>query len=368
MMSLSVMGCAGPRDVWPRRRRAAVWLALAMALEIGAGTATAATFEDGVAAQNRGDLAEAVAAYQDAAARGEDAAEFALGRLCLKGQGTPQSYAAAHGWFEKAAAQGNPGAAYELGTMYEVGLGEPIDDSAALAWYRQSATRGYGPAEVSLAEMYRRGGPKDLSTAIGVIAPAAQAGDVAAQLELGMLYADAARVPPSPVAPLNRSEFSALMDQIFGRGNWRETSGYRTPAEESRLRASGAGTVPVGAISRHSLGSPEAPGAYDIVVAGMPADDAAARLLHSSAKFARVLAERAYGPQGPHLHVELRVGGVHAHRQDGPGGTVFSGADVGATPAELAEQARYWLQLAADRGEARAVAVLATLRGVRSPG
>ena len=340
-----------------------------MALAMGAGVASAATFEDGVAAQNRGDLAGAVAAYQDAAARGEDAAEFALGRLYLTGQGAPRNYAAARDWFEKAAAQGNPGAAYELGEMCEGGFGEPRDDAAALVWYRQSATRGYGPAELNLAEMYMRGagGPKDIPAAIGVITPAAKAGDVAAQLELGMLYADAAREPSPSGVGLDRGEFRALMDRVFGRGSWRETSGYRTPAEEDRLRAAGAGTVPAGKVSRHSLGTADAPGAYDVVVTGMTADDAAARLLSSSAKFSRVIAERAYGDQGPHLHVEPLLGAARAHRPDGSGGRADFATGLDATPSELAEQAQYWLQLAAARGEARAVQALATLRGARSP-
>lgn len=96
----------------------------------------------------------------------------------------------------------------------------------------------------------------------------------------------------------------ATMDRVFGVGRWRQTSGYRTAAQEDALRRQGAGTVPPGHLSRHSLGSREAPGAYDIVVSGMSSRSAAAKLKSAGPIFARVFAEGAHGPQGPHLHVE----------------------------------------------------------------
>ena len=98
------------------------------------------------------------------------------------------------------------------------------------------------------------------------------------------------------------------MDKVFGAGNWRETSGYRPPAKEDQLRAEGAGTVAPGMLSRHSLGSPRAPGAYDVVVTHMSITDAASRLLGSGVRFRRVFPEGAHGDQGPHLHVEPILG------------------------------------------------------------
>ncbi len=101
-------------------------------------------------------------------------------------------------------------------------------------------------------------------------------------------------------------DFHATMDRVFGPGQWRQTSGYRTRAEEDALRRSGAGTVRAGAISRHSLGNREKPGAYDAVVHGMTLATAAEKLRRAAGSgFARVIAEGAHGPQGAHLHVEL---------------------------------------------------------------
>jgi hypothetical protein len=94
---------------------------------------------------------------------------------------------------------------------------------------------------------------------------------------------------------------SPTMDRVFGPGHWRETSGYRSAAEEDQLRREGAGTVPAGRLSRHSMGTRAAPGAYDVVVSGMSQPAAAARLRREAAF--TVLAEGAHGPEGPHLHV-----------------------------------------------------------------
>jgi hypothetical protein len=99
--------------------------------------------------------------------------------------------------------------------------------------------------------------------------------------------------------------FHATMDQIFGPGRWRETSGYRSPGEEDRLRLEGAGTVAVGRLSAHSQGTPDAPGAYDAVVYGMSLRSAASALRASRTEFAQAFVEGAHGPEGAHLHINV---------------------------------------------------------------
>ena len=107
-------------------------------------------------------------------------------------------------------------------------------------------------------------------------------------------------------------DFRATMDRVFGAGQWRQTSGYRTQAEEDALRRQGAGTVAQGRVSRHSVGGVGSPGAYDAVVDSMPLGSAAARLKRAGGGFSRVLAEGAHGGQGPHLHIELTKGPARA--------------------------------------------------------
>ncbi|HEX3367876.1 MAG TPA: hypothetical protein VHS75_22755 [Phenylobacterium sp.] len=113
------------------------------------------------------------------------------------------------------------------------------------------------------------------------------------------------RHEPEAPPPAPSDDFKTMMDQVFGAGRWRQTSGYRTVAQENALRRAGAGTVPAGRISRHSVGDPDAPGAYDAVVAKLSPAAAAAKLKRAGAPFAKVAAEGAHGRQGPHLHIEL---------------------------------------------------------------
>ncbi|TAJ68502.1 MAG: hypothetical protein EPO51_26820 [Phenylobacterium sp.] len=103
---------------------------------------------------------------------------------------------------------------------------------------------------------------------------------------------------------ITEARFSTIMDTVFGQGAWRMTGGYRTPEREDQLRAQGAMTVRPGGLSRHSLGRPGAPGAYDLVVDGMSPSEAANRLRNAGAPFARYQPKGAHGTQGPHLHLE----------------------------------------------------------------
>ena len=109
---------------------------------------------------------------------------------------------------------------------------------------------------------------------------------------------------PASAEELGHARFAAIMDSVFGRGTWRMTGGYRTPEREDQLRAQGAMTVRPGGLSRHSLGRPGAPGAYDLVVDGMSPSQAAARLRQADAPFARYFPKGSHGTQGPHLHLE----------------------------------------------------------------
>ena len=147
----------------------------------------------------------------------------------------------------------------------------------------------------------------------------------AARLWLGSLvalsmgvtaYADGQSAVIKLTAPDPASEqgqtarLHAALDRAFGPGRWRVTSGYRSEARENELRAMGAGTVPVGVISHHSMGTPSAPGAYDVAVEGMLQARAAEILREAEPGFGRILFEGGHGPEGPHLHIEMGGGGA----------------------------------------------------------
>jgi uncharacterized protein len=86
--------------------------------------------------------AAAVGWYRKAADQGDADAQFNLGYMYANGQGVPQDYAAAVSWYRKAADQGQAAAQYNLGVMYANGWGVPQDDVRALMWINLSAAQG----------------------------------------------------------------------------------------------------------------------------------------------------------------------------------------------------------------------------------
>lgn len=320
--------------------------------------ARAASFEEALSADRAGNDQVAADSYRAAAERGDMSAEYALGRMYLQGRGISQSDAQAIVWFRKAAEQGDPGAEFELSIMLRAGRGEPRNAAEATEWLEKAASAGFAPAELELSISYElgEGVSKDLDQALTWATKAAEQGDVEAQFTAGRLYARVAR-DEGHATSLTSAQFYAAMDSLFGKAKWRQTSGYRTRAEEDELRKEGAGTVPAGVLSRHSIGTRQAPGAYDIVVTDLSMQAAALRLRKSAVKFRRIVVESAHGPEGPHLHIEPWLTSEQSWSVN-----QRSLTDV-APPAQKRrssadEQAVYWLELAAWRGSTPARTIL----------
>ena len=127
------------------------------------GTAVAGPFEDGVTAFNRGDYAQAVKSFRNAAEQGNADALLNLGFMYNRGKGVPQDYAKALVWYRKAAEQGYALAQFNLGLMYHKGEGVKQDNAEAVMWYREAAEQGFADAQINLGLMYSKGGgvPQD---------------------------------------------------------------------------------------------------------------------------------------------------------------------------------------------------------------
>jgi TPR repeat protein len=265
--------------------------------------AEATTYEDAIAASLQGALPKARGLFVEAAQAGDPRAQFNLGRMYLRGEGGPRDQAQALVWSQKAADQDIPGAQYDVGRIYDQGLGVRRDPKRAVGWYQKAAARGFTSAQVSLGDMYLAGRdtPFDPKRAAELYGQAAEQGDADGKFKLATLLPKY-ELGLSGMTP--HARFSALMDTVFGPQKWRETGGFRTAKRENELRARGALTVPQGATSAHSLGKPEAPGAYDLVVEGLSPEQAAKKLRISKAPLKVIFAEAAHGMEGPHLHVE----------------------------------------------------------------
>jgi TPR repeat protein len=121
------------------------------------GGAAAGSFEEGVAAYQRGDYATALRLWRPLAKQGNASAQYNLGIEYQRGRGVPQDYAQAVKWYRLAAEQGYAAAQSTLGVMYTNGRGVPQDDAEAVKWYRLAAEQGYASAQYNLGLMYAKG-------------------------------------------------------------------------------------------------------------------------------------------------------------------------------------------------------------------
>ena len=117
-------------------------LTVTTALLLSVGAALAGPTEDGNAAYERGDYAEAVRQFRLGAAQGNVHAQTLLGLAYDRGEGVTKDYAEAVKWYRLASMRGYAIAQASLGDMYRRGLGVPQDDAEAIKWFRLAAAQG----------------------------------------------------------------------------------------------------------------------------------------------------------------------------------------------------------------------------------
>ena len=170
-------------------RRGIVALALLATLP-GAPVAEGQTFDEAVAAYDRGDYATAVRGFLVHAEQGDATAQYKLGVMYDKGEGVLKDEAEAVRWYRLAAEQGYADAQNNLGVMYDKGEGVLKDESEAATWYRKAAEQGHAIAQFNLGNMYYNGLGvlKDESEAATWYRKAAEQGHAIAQFNLGNMY------------------------------------------------------------------------------------------------------------------------------------------------------------------------------------
>src|ERR1700687_5869855 len=103
---------------------------------------TAADFNSGLTAYNKGDYTTAAKEWRPLAQQGGAAAQFNLGLMYYDGHGVPLDFAQAAEWFTKAAEQDYGKAQYDLGAMYGIGKGVKRDYLQAYKWLNLCAAKG----------------------------------------------------------------------------------------------------------------------------------------------------------------------------------------------------------------------------------
>lgn len=164
-----------------------------------------------------GNGSEQIESIREIAERGDVYSQFRLGQLYYEGKGVRGDDREAAMWFMKAAGQDHAEAQFILATMYEKGAGIEKSDEEAFRWYLQAAIQGHERASVILESakwnvlkqrhladndiqpQFHGGASEQPEHHLSSQAPEgddqfrkylakAQAGDVDAQYNLGIMY------------------------------------------------------------------------------------------------------------------------------------------------------------------------------------
>ena len=179
------------------RPRSFLSIAAIFAACLAATALATSTPESGWQAYTRGDYAQALAAYEAAARRGDRLAQFNMAMMLLRGEGRAADIDGAIGWLTRSADAGMAQAQYQMGMLAENGVGMPRSLTEATAWWQKAAEQGHIQAQVELATQYflGRGAPKDWKLAAKWY-EAAAGGDVGAQYIIGSFYEHGDGVAP----------------------------------------------------------------------------------------------------------------------------------------------------------------------------
>jgi TPR repeat protein len=134
------------------------------------------------------DPAFAQTLLEHAAEKGHAGAEELMARSCIEGE--RKDSACARDWLERAAAKGRPSAMSLLAWLYANDAERP-DLAKSVSFYRAAADAGDAAAQNNLGKFYETGRavPQDAALSFSLYARAAETGFPPAQLNLARLYA-----------------------------------------------------------------------------------------------------------------------------------------------------------------------------------
>ena len=124
------------------KTRSRLAYALAILTLVGATMARASTFDDAVAAKQRGDFSGGLSQFRQLASEGDAAAQFELSLLYLNGKGVTQNSKESMYWLKQAAVRGYLPGQSNLGVAFNRGRYLPQDGVKAYIWSSMAAGSG----------------------------------------------------------------------------------------------------------------------------------------------------------------------------------------------------------------------------------
>lgn len=114
-------------------------------------------YEEGKKLYDAKDYVAAFPKLKAAAEKGHKKAQYRLGRLYDKGNGTEENEQLAFEWYQKSAKQGYAKALYWLGDCYKDGKGVAKDYVKAFDLFMQAAKQGNADGEYAVGKAYFKG-------------------------------------------------------------------------------------------------------------------------------------------------------------------------------------------------------------------
>ena len=230
-----------------RVKRSGMFVGGVALLALVSAGALAGPFEDGQAAMNSGNYAQARSAFGEAAAKGNAHAQTYLGIIYAFGLGVPVDNRQALEWLTLAAEAGDPAGESQLGDMYLQGRGVTADAAQALKYLTAAAKQNFAPAQYRLAAMYElgQGTAKDERQAVLLYGQAAKQGYPDALFRLGYFYFYGIVLPKNfeSAVPLLRAAAAAKSAPAMALLGFAYDNGYGVPqdyAQAARLYARAA--------------------------------------------------------------------------------------------------------------------------------
>lgn len=163
---------------------AAILMLCTAALPVRAG------WDEGIAAAQRKDWANAAKEFQPLAQAGHVGALSQLGQMTLNGQGMPKNESEALRLLLQAAEKGDATAQNAVGSLYFKGIGTGRNVAQAIVWFSRAADQGHARAQNNLGQLYLLGNgvAKDEAKGLDLLRRAADKGISASWEALGMAY------------------------------------------------------------------------------------------------------------------------------------------------------------------------------------
>ena len=170
-------------------------------------------------AYEREDFEAALKHYTKAAKKDDAEAQFKLGRLYDRGEGTEADPAEALIWYTRAAEQGLDMAQTNLGVLYDTGRGTEENNVAAARWFREAARQGNPVAQYNLALMLHQGDgiPQNKPQAAALYGRAAEQGVPLAFLPHAELLSELGRYDLA-YASYQRAEDAGSVEAAYRKG------------------------------------------------------------------------------------------------------------------------------------------------------